>query len=46
MKKTLRILITLLILTSFSCKSQTKSENKMTEFSKETTEKGTYNRFF
>ncbi|NLB86216.1 MAG: hypothetical protein GX793_04045 [Bacteroidales bacterium] len=45
MKKTLRILITLLILTSFSCKSQSKSENEMTEFSKETTEKGTYNRF-
>ena len=45
MRKTLRILISLLILTSFSCKSQTKSENKMTEFSKETTEKETYNRF-
>ena len=45
MRKTSKILITLLILTSFSCKSQTKSENKMTEFSKETTEKETYNRF-
>ena len=45
MRKTLRILITLLILTSFSCKSQTKSENKMTEFSRETTEKETYNRY-
>lgn len=45
LKKTPRILITLLILTSFSCKYQTKSENKMTEFSKETTEKATYYRF-
>ena len=35
----------LLILTSFSCKSQTKSENEMAEFSKESTEKETYNRF-
>ncbi|WP_155810413.1 hypothetical protein [Polaribacter sp. Hel_I_88] len=45
MKKIVHPIILLLILTTFSCKSQSNSENKMTEFQKETLEKENYDRY-
>ncbi len=45
MKKIVHPIILLLILTTFWHKSQSNSENKMTEFQKETLEKENYDRY-